>query len=476
MRITIVLGLICLFQAQLFAQPASEDTSSQLYFDQYIQWVADFHPVARQIGLMDNEARAKLRKARGAFDPKLYGSYDDKLFGETNYWDIFEAGVKIPTRTGIEVKAAFNAIEGDFVNPKDKLPKQGQAVLGVSVPLLRGLRIDARRASLQQAQVMLEQTAIEQQLAYNELIYEASLTYWDWVVQYAARQLFDESAQRAATRFEATRQAFLAGDEAAIDTTDALTQYQSIQLLLLEADNAYLNASISLSNFLWSENGLPLSLRNEVRPPALEAQETPLAFSSSDLEQLLAQIEQHPMMLQNAFKLETLGIERKLKGEMLKPQLDINYNILSSNDAFEQGFTHTEFAPTQNYKWGFEVGFPIFLRKERGDLAITDVKIQQTRLERDRKRLEVENKLLYYQASSQALQAQITLQQAAVENYIRLLEAEEEKRQNGQSTLFLINSREMKLIAARQKLLSLQAKYAKVQASWTFAAASLQMP
>jgi hypothetical protein len=34
----------------------------------------------------------------------------------------------------------------------------------------------------------------------------------------------------------------------------------------------------------------------------------------------------------------------------------------------------------------------------------------------------------------------------------------------------------MKLIAARQKLLSLQAKYAKVQASWTFAAASLQMP
>jgi outer membrane protein TolC len=88
----------------------------------------------------------------------------------------------------------------------------------------------------------------------------------------------------------------------------------------------------------------------------------------------------------------------------------------------------------------------------------------------------VENKLRTYQAQSNALESQIALQQAAVRNYDRLLRAEEEKLLNGQSTLFLINSREMKLIDARQKLLSLQAKYAKTQANWTLAAASLTLP
>ncbi len=466
--------LFAFFPFRFFAQPLEAD-SSRLSFDQYIEWVATYHPMARQIGLMEEAAQAQLMKARGAFDPKLYASYDDKLYGETNYWDVFEGGLKLPTRSGIEVKAAFNSNEGAFTNPMDKLPKQGQAVLGVSLPLLRGLRIDGRRAALQQAKVLLEQTAVDQQLAFNELIYEASLRYWHWAAQYSALALFEEAAQRAAGRFEAIRQAFLSGDKAAIDTTDALTQFQSIQLLALEARNAFQNAGIELSNFLWSESGLPLELKLEVRPFSLLEKAAETAFSQEELSLLLAQIDQHPLMLQNAFKLESLDIERKLKAEMLKPQLDVNYNILSSGQAFEEGWTQTDFLPTQNYKWGFEVGFPIFLRKERGELAATKIKIQQTQLERDRKRLEVENKLLYYQSLSLGLSAQISLQSDAVGNYERLLEAEEEKLRNGQSTLFLINSREMKLIDARQKLLSLQAKYAKTQAAWQFAAMSLQL-
>lgn len=474
MRKTTIGLILCLSQAFLFAQPAQPD--SLLTFDQYLNWVSAFHPITQQIGLETETARAKLRKARGAFDPKLYGSYDDKLFGESNYWDIFEAGVKIPTRTGIEVKAAFNSNEGDFINPKDKLPKQGQALLGVSVPLLRGLRIDARRAALQQAKVLQELTAVEQQLAFNDLMYEASLTYWNWVIQYTALNLFQDAADRALIRFEAIKQEFFAGDKAAIDTTDALTQYQSIQLLQLEAQNEFILAGLSLSNFLWSEQGFPLELNPGIRPPSTAEQPIPIAFTEAEMETLFREIDLHPMMLKNAFKLETLAIERKLKGEMLKPQLDVNYNLLTSNDAFHEGVTNFDFAPTQNYKWGVSVGFPLFLRKERGDLAITDVKIQQTALERERKRLEVENKLRTYQSQSLALGAQIRLQQTAVQNYVRLLEGEEEKLRNGQSNLFLINSREMKLIDSRQKLLSLQAKFAKTQAAWTLAAATMQLP
>jgi len=476
MRKHLIIWGLLFIQLPLFAQSTVRDTAGILNFDQYLQWVSAYHPVARQISLMQQDAEAKLRKARGAFDPKLYAEYDDKLFGETNYWDLFEGGVKIPTRTGVEVKAAFNTVEGDFTNKNTKIPSQGQALIGVLVPLLRGLRIDAARASLQQAKITIQQTAVEQQLEFNDLLYKASLAYWDWANQYSAQLLFEEAAERARVRFEGVKQAYFAGDEAAIDTTDALTQYQSIQLLLLEAQNNFVVAGFNLSNFLWSDQGLPLQLNAGVFPFNLLEDELAAVFTPFQTDSMISQVNMHPALLDNVYKLQKLVIERKLKSEMLKPQVDVNYNILSSDQGFHEGSIQPDFLPTQNYKWGFEVGFPIFLRKERGDLQSTKVKIQQTELEGDKKRLEIQNKLLYYQNTSNALRNQIDLQRINVLNYVRLLEGEEEMFRNGQSNLFRINNREMKLIDARQKLLSLQQKFAKTQASWRLAAASLQMP
>jgi hypothetical protein len=44
-------------------------------------------------------------------------------------------------------------------------------------------------------------------------------------------------------------------------------------------------------------------------------------------------------------------------------------------------------------------------------------------------------------------------------NYERLLEAEEIKFDNGESSVFLINSRQMKLVSAQEKLTELQRKH-----------------
>ena len=57
-----------------------------------------------------------------------------------------------------------------------------------------------------------------------------------------------------------------------------------------------------------------------------------------------------------------------------------------------------------------------------------------------------------------------------VENYEKLLEAEIRKFDIGESSLFLINSRESKLIEARIKLISMETKLQKERVSLLYVA------
>jgi hypothetical protein len=60
-----------------------------------------------------------------------------------------------------------------------------------------------------------------------------------------------------------------------------------------------------------------------------------------------------------------------------------------------------------------------------------------------------------------ALRKQILTQEATNKNLIALVKAEESRFNNGESYLFLINSRENKALEALEKLIELKTKYAK---------------
>ena len=59
------------------------------------------------------------------------------------------------------------------------------------------------------------------------------------------------------------------------------------------------------------------------------------------------------------------------------------------------------------------------------------------------------------------LKNQIDLQKSIYQNYLQLVKAEEMRYQNGESSLFLINSRETKALESKEKLIDLQTKYMK---------------
>lgn len=75
---------------------------------------------------------------------------------------------------------------------------------------------------------------------------------------------------------------------------------------------------------------------------------------------------------------------------MIKPKLNLKYNAITAplgNDAFAD-------YNTNNYNWGLEFSMPLFLRKERGDLKIAQLKINETKLDFDNKKAAINYKAI----------------------------------------------------------------------------------
>ena len=76
----------------------------------------------------------------------------------------------------------------------------------------------------------------------------------------------------------------------------------------------------------------------------------------------------HPEFAQAQLKLESLEVDRRFQSEMLKPELNLKYNFLSNNAGAETDIL------LNNYTVGVQFSMPLFLRKERGTLKMTDRK------------------------------------------------------------------------------------------------------
>jgi len=467
---TLLLLLLPFFS---FAQlPDSARLFSQ---EEFFRWILAYHPVVKQARLLDGQAEALEQLARGGFDPKAYAEWDQKSFEKKEYFSIGEGGLKVPTWYGVELKAAYAVADGIYLNPERNLPEAGQAVLGLKAPLGRGLIIDERRAALQQARLMARANEAERRAIINDLLLAAASAYWEWAAAY--NQLLVEQQALALTeqRFGAIMESFIQGDKPAIDTLETLIQLQSRQLALNDALLGYRNAGLSLSNFLWHEGDVPIEATGRLRPPVLEELQPTLPALGPEAIRRSASLS-HPDIRRYEAKLSQLEVGRKLAAEQIKPRLDVEYNFLSNGSDFiydtDNGSGFNSLV-AQNYKWGLSFDFPLFLRKERGKLALEKLKIQEAEYGLEQKRVEIANKIAAYYNELENLLRQIRLMEDNAGNYQALLDAEIQKFNLGESSIFLLNSREQKLIEAQLKLAALRGKFFKSRVGLEWAAGQL---
>ena len=403
-----------------------------LTFEEYLGYVKKYHPFVKQANLLLDEGQAKLMKARGAFDPKLEVDYDRKKFKSIEYYDKLNATFKIPTWFGIEFKGNFEENSGAFLNPEGNLPDEGLYNVGVSIPVARGLLTNRRMASLRQARLFRQQVQAERQLAVNDILHEASVIYFRWLKAFNDFEVFETFVRNAQIRFDGVQKNFEAGENPAIDTLEAGIILNNRKLSRERARINYVKASLELSNYLWLENNIPVEIQDNVVPDVNTYAVVDQVLKTSNLDIEAFVLESHPKLQALNLKYRSQKIERRLQMNNLLPQIDLEYNFLSETPELANSFN------TANYKSGVRVNFPLFLRKERGDLKLAKLKLNDTEFEMASTRVSIRNKFNALTNEVSSYQDQNALTATIVKDYSELLRAEERKFNLGEK-FFILN-------------------------------------
>lgn len=443
--------LFLLISTSVFGQN-SLPNNKELSYNEFLGYVKKFHPMVKSANLTLSNAQANLMMARGGFDPKIEVDFDKKQFKDSEYYSVLNSSFKIPTWYGIEVKAGFDNSEGVFLNPQNTLPNQGLTSLGITVPLGQGLFINQRMADLRKAKIQIQLSQSERKLQAITVLYEASVAYLNWKRNYKEVQLYANYLKNAEIRFNGVSSLILNGDKPAIDSVEAGIIVRNRKLNLEDSQLKLTKAKLELANFLWLENNIPLELQDDIIPENNLEKSIDETLKTNDLLQGNPSLENHPKINALQSKIGILNVERKLKANQLLPQIDLGYHYLSEPSMYNE-------SNFNNYKVAVNFSFPIFLRKERGSLQLSKFKIQDTQFELDLEKVVLKNKINAQQTEINSLVKQRKLVSELVLDYSTMLTSEERLFSFGESSIFLINSRENNLVASQLTEISLENRY-----------------
>lgn len=438
---------------------AQEDTTYFSYQDFY-NLLIENHPVVKMAGLQVDYAAADLMMARGGFDPKVFSDFDRKSIGGEDYYNHWISQLKVPIWGGIDLKVEREQNAGSRLNPE---LSSRQTFTGFSVPIGKGLLMEERRSTLFQSRIYQDMSVAEQQKMVNKIVFSGAKDYWEWYLSYQILQLNSEAYQLASDRFNLVVEQARVGEKAPIDSVEAKITLQTRKVNLANARVDFRNSSLLLSNYLWNQEEQPLLIPETFIPPPIPS----YLLTEEKLQELLDLARNgHPEITKLILKNEQYEIQRRLARESFKPQLDVDFGYL---DTPKYGFSDYNLF-NSNHKLGVNFSVPLFMRKERGKMQQVKIKILENNLDRRQLSREIINEVQIAFNEAKNLETVISIQEEAGQLQERLLEAEKLKFSIGESNLFLINSRENKLLEIRIKIQELKMKYEKAVASLVYAA------
>jgi outer membrane protein TolC len=185
---------------------------------------------------------------------------------------------------------------------------------------------------------------------------------------------------------------------------------------------------------LWTTNVVQIELEENMYPEINLFKNIQEYLNTNELNLINFQTENHPKINAINYKINMLEVDRKLKANQLLPTIDVGYNYLSNPNQFQ------EFR-FQDYKFGVNFAIPLFLRKERGSLKLTKQKIESEKFG------------LRFEKKQEDLITDL------VKDNSTLLNSEERLFNMGESSLFLINTRENNLVLAQLSKISIENRF-----------------
>ncbi len=421
-------------------------------FNEFLGYVKKFHPLVKNADLEISAAQANLMMARGGFDPKIEVDFDQKQFKNQEYYSILNSSFKIPTWYGIEIKAGFDNNDGYYLNPENNTPNQGLTSLGISVPLGQGLFINQRMADLRKAKIQVQLSQAERKLEAIKILADAAVAYFNWKRNFDEVKLYETYNTNAQIRFKGIKELINQGDKPAIDSIEAGIIVKNRMLSLEDSQLKLTKAKLELSNFIWIENSIPVELSDVLIPESKLDATIRETLKTDDLQSADFSIINHPKITSLERKIEILNVDKRLKANMLLPKIDVGYSYLSDPRYFQD-------YNFDDYKVGMNFYFPLFLRKERGSLQLAKFKIQETEFALGLEKVQLNNKINAQKIEIESLIKQRNLINGLVNDNNAMLLSEERLFTFGESSLFLINTRENNLVTAQLASILLENRF-----------------
>lgn len=425
----------------------------KLSYESFVESVLANHPLSKKADNFKKYGDLQYKAAKGNYDPTLNGSFENKYFNNTNYYSVLSSELKQPIFTSQFLKLGYEYGTGTNINPELSTSNYGLPYLGLEVGLLQGLVIDSRRANILKSKEYVNYYDAERESQLNSLLYQSSQKYFEWLYSCNVIKLNEYFMNLANQRLKGIASLSESGERASVDTVEAAIYYQTRSLDFQNAliDNQRLSNDLSIY-FLpnTTGNNSIVYQPNDSLPLYFEA------MKNTMVQKLYYDSVNNPIIDKYRSFQNVLEIDKRLKKEMIKPRFNVNYNLLSNNKT-----SVNPILSSNNYKWGANLSFPLFLRSPRNEYKMSKLNAENNNLELTNANNEINYKINALKQNLKIIGDQLMNAEKSARYSKQLVEAEKLKFTNGESSLFMLNTREGKWLEAELKLIEYKLKFIK---------------
>lgn len=431
------------------------DPDDGFSLDYFLQLVDKNYPKLQGADAERQIYSAKRLEKAGAFDPILSSVNEYQRVQDTFTPGVAKNAIHNESRVDLLTRSGIKVFTGMRLNPNDtKTPfvptgKSGEYYAGVSIPLLRGLKINEKTAAEQQAKLGEPLASQMYGATRLEILLKAAAVYWECIGAKSRLEIARNLLNLAEARVEQIKSRVESGDLPALDIAESEQEIHRRQAALVKSDRDFQKSSLSLSVFLWDDSGTPKAVP-QIKD-VLPLQPEPRKLTEREwMEGRKSALESRPELKKIALEKEQLKIELRLAENTILPAMDAY--LIQGADTGPQGI-----GPV--VRGGIAVSAPLRQRAARGQAQAAQLKLQKLSLDEKAERLkiqvEVDDTVSAVNTSSDRWAATLIELKKA-----KQVEAGERLRYGaGDSTLFLINQRERASAEAQMRLTEVQVDY-----------------
>jgi outer membrane protein TolC len=438
------------------------------------------HPLLRATGVERTQARAKILKALGAWEPTLRNITEAARYQTWNFLSYIRENTGGYNDTKLEVghpwgfrvhggiRNGFGDISTQHLHAQipDVLlfyPQQ-QMIFGGSARLLRGLIVNEENAEFQKAELAGPQAEITIAQKRQDLYLAGAIQYWDWQVAVKQAEVRKQNLAVAEARLTQVEGQGKAGKIALLDVVEMGQEVQRRREVAIAAQRNVEYEQYKLALFLW-EGGQPVTPRPEWAPEFTG--ETPLPTEEDIAAAKVSAKEDRPEVRDLYIKAKMNNIDLKLAKNYLLPKLDFKGGRMDAPADWLMGV---------GYGYQGDFAMPLLQREGRGKVMYAEADQQQFVLQQlyteQQVGVDVDN---WFSAIVRARDRV----KAATEAYrlAKTLEEGERTRFNlGATSILFVNLREQNAVEAAYELYRAQYDYVLARGGLLWARGALSKP